>query len=86
MTDQKPPRAPRRPLPRFEELDDSAYCKASQIKGHVVPIGTVTMWRWVKEGRFPAPIRVGSGTYWQVGAIRAWLREQAARAGQRKAA
>ena len=41
-------------------------------------IGRTTLWRWVKEGVFPAPVRLsGRVTAWRVGDVREWLQSKA---------
>jgi prophage regulatory protein len=40
----------------------------------VVPVSSATLWRWVKAGTFPAPVKLSSGmTAWRVGDVRAWM-------------
>ncbi|TQE90693.1 MAG: AlpA family phage regulatory protein [Spiribacter salinus] len=36
-------------------------------------IHRVTVWKWVKEGRFPAPVRLApSTTRWRASDVEAW--------------
>ena len=37
-------------------------------------VSDVTLWRWVKAGKFPAPTRLGStrSLFWARGAIETW--------------
>ena len=38
-----------------------------------------TLWRWVRLGRFPAPLKIGPNiSAWRVSDVRAWLQAQAA--------
>lgn len=40
----------------------------------VVPISRATLWRWVKAGNFPSPIKLSNRvTAWRVDDIKAWL-------------
>ncbi|WP_084267653.1 helix-turn-helix transcriptional regulator [Azohydromonas lata] len=58
----------------FDALPDSAYVRLAQIVPAVVPVSHATLWRWVREGTFPAPKKLGSQvTAWRVGDVRAWL-------------
>ncbi len=44
-----------------------------------VPVSPVTIWRWVKDGKFPAPVKLsGNVTAWRAEEIRAWLDQQPA--------
>ena len=33
-----------------------------------------TLWRWIKEGHVPEPIRIGRRTYWEWGVIEQHLK------------
>ncbi len=39
----------------------------------------VTIWRWVRDGKFPAPIYLQSRRRWRLAEVLAWLDAQAAR-------
>ena len=44
------------------------------IKGRL-PIHRNTLWRWVAQGQFPAPIKLGPGvTAWLLADVEAWER------------
>ena len=69
----------------FDQLPDSALVRESQLvkkpnnPAPVIPVSPSTLWRWVRLGQFPAPIRLSEKiTAWRVGDIRAWLQSQAA--------
>ena len=43
-----------------------------------LPISPATWWRWVKEGRAPAPFKLGPNiTVWDVDKVEAFLAQQA---------
>ena len=45
----------------------------------LLPVSSSTVWRWVKLGKFPAPIRLGPGTTaWPMEAVEQFLRDRAA--------
>ena len=47
--------------------------------GHegILPVSAPTIWRWVKLGTFPPPIRLGpQTTAWPVEAIEGWLQSR----------
>lgn len=70
----------------FDDLPDGSYVR----QRHLVPdrkypqrpallqVSGSTLWRWVSEKKFPAPMRFGGATCWRVGDIRRWLKEQEA--------
>lgn len=45
----------------------------------VIPASPATIWRWVKSGTFPAPIKLSERvTAWDAQAVDAWIKERAA--------
>ena len=36
-----------------------------------------TIWRWVAQGTFPAPLKLGRSSRWQQSSIKDWLDQQA---------
>ena len=71
----------------FDTLPDAAYVRQSQLirdtnnpdSNAPLPFSSPTLWRRVKDGTFPKPIKLGERcTAWKVGDIRQWLAEQAA--------
>jgi len=48
-----------------------------------LPVSPATVWRWVKEGSFPAPFKMGPNTtVWDLDRVEAHLAQQAAGAAQ----
>jgi len=40
-------------------------------------VGRATVWRWVQEAKFPAPIKLSAGcTRWKLSDIEAWENSQ----------
>ncbi len=39
----------------------------------IVPASDMTVWRWVKAGIFPAPVKIRSRCYWKNSDIQEWL-------------
>lgn len=71
----------------FDALPASAFIRESQLvqsrkrPGVPVPLpfSAPTLWRKVKEGTFPKPIKLSARvTAWNVGDVRAWINEQTA--------
>ncbi|MGY3038527.1 prophage regulatory protein [Rhodanobacter sp. TND4EL1] len=62
-------------------LPDYALLRQRDLMAGMVPFGAATLWRRVKAGKFPAPIKLDDGniTCWRVGEVRAWLESQGAR-------
>lgn len=44
-------------------------------------VARATVWRWVREGKFPAPVKLGSNcTRWRLADVEAWETKQEAEA------
>lgn len=74
-------------IPSFDELPDSALVRQSQLvrdpkhptRPAPLPFSPATLWRKVKAGEFPAPLKLGAAiTAWKVADVRAWINAQAA--------
>lgn len=70
----------------FSDLADDALVRQSDIvrdpkrkdRAPLLSISPTTHWRWVQQGKFPKPVKLGGSTFWRVGAIRQWLAEHGA--------
>jgi len=61
----------------FSDLPDSAYIRQPQAL-QVVPFSAATLWRKVKQGAFPEPVKLSERvTAWRVGDVRKWLDSKA---------
>lgn len=57
-------------LANFDSLPDSAHVRLPVVAG-LHDISAATVWRWVKSGHLPAPVKLGPGvTAWKVGDLR----------------
>jgi predicted DNA-binding transcriptional regulator AlpA len=58
----------------FESLSDDALVDKLYVC-HLFSCSVATVWRWSKDGRLPAPIKLGARTTrWRVGSLRSRLR------------
>ena len=66
----------------FDTLPDSAFIREAQLvqspkrldSPAPLPFSAPTLWRKVKAGTFPAPVKLSERvTAWNVGAVRAWI-------------
>jgi prophage regulatory protein len=65
-------------MPRnFDSLPESALLRERELvaPAGLLPFSRVTLWRYVRAGSFPAPLRFPGSrmTCWRVGDVRAWL-------------
>lgn len=64
----------------FDDLPATGYVRQSQLIPAPVPFSSATLWRKVKLGEFPKPIKLSESiTAWRVGEVRDWLESQAAK-------
>lgn len=60
------------------ELPATGYVRQSQLIPHVVPFSSATLWRMVKAGTFPRPVKLSVKiTAWDAAQVRAWLESKA---------
>lgn len=63
----------------WKNLPDSALIREREILP-LLPFSHATMWRRVKDGTFPQPVKIGrTMTAWQWGKVKEWLAVQAGR-------
>jgi prophage regulatory protein len=49
------------------------------VKAGLLPISSATLWRRVKTGEFPAPVKLSARvTAWHVAEVEAWIRSRCA--------
>lgn len=62
---------------QFDSLPDSALIRQRDLIQSVLPFSAATLWRRVKAGTFPQPLKVSAGiTAWRVSEVRQWLEAQ----------
>ncbi|MDT3669518.1 MAG: AlpA family phage regulatory protein [Aromatoleum sp.] len=60
-------------------LPETGYVRPSQLVPVILPISHPTLWRWVKAGKFPKPVKLsGRVSAWRVEDVRAWLKNPTA--------
>ena len=67
--------------PDSSNLTLSAFVRESALIGSrragtkgILPFSSPTLWRMVKDGRFPKPVKLGERiTAWRVEDVRAWM-------------
>jgi len=73
-------------IPSFDALPDAAFIRESQLVRSPkrptipapLPFSGPTLWRKVKAGTFPRPLKLSERvTAWKVADVRAWLNAQA---------
>ena len=77
--------SPSTPEPLTSANHAPRWVRAAQIvrnrkhpdRPYMLDISIATLWRWVKDGRFPSPIKIGPNTTaWTTSSIDQWQQEQ----------
>lgn len=64
------------PTNRLSVIRMSQLCSTPKSQGKL-PVSAPTLWRWIKQGKFPAPFKLGQNTtVWDAGEVAAWIEEQ----------
>ena len=59
------------------QLPNVGYIRQSQLIPVILPFSSATLWRKVKSGDFPSPVKLSERiTAWRVEDIRAWMQER----------
>jgi predicted DNA-binding transcriptional regulator AlpA len=60
--------------PNSGELPTTGYVRQAQLIPDILPFSSATLWRMVKAGDFPKPVKLSERiTAWPVEAVRAWM-------------
>lgn len=55
-------------------LPTTGYIRQSQLIPHIFPFSAATLWRKVKNGSFPTPVKLSERiTAWKVEDIKDWM-------------
>lgn len=58
------------------DLSRTGYSRARQILPHL-PFSESTLWKWSRDGRFPAPVKISpTVTAWRNADVLDWLEQQ----------
>ena len=69
----------------FDQLPDDAFVRQAQLVPEIVPFSAATLWREVKAGTFPAPVKLSQRiTAWRVVDVRTWIRSRTNSTGRGK--
>jgi prophage regulatory protein len=63
--------------PFIHDLPATGYVRQSQLIPGILPFSPATLWRLVRAGKFPAPVRLADRiTAWDVQDVRNWIVSQ----------
>ena len=50
-------------------------CLTIRMMRQIIPLSRITIYKWVKKGKFPEPFRIGRNLYWKYKDFRNWLEQ-----------
>lgn len=60
------------------QLPATGFIRQAQLIPAIVPVSSATLWRMVKRGSFPLPVKLSQRvTAWRCESVREWLDAQA---------
>lgn len=63
---------------RISELASTPATPSKPAKQGKLPVSPATIWRWVREGKFPKPFKLGASvTVWDLAAVEAHIAQRA---------
>lgn len=58
-------------------LPETGYVRQAQLIPDIIPFPSATLWREVKAGSFPVPVKLSQRvTAWRVEDVRKWMRSR----------
>ncbi|RJG01272.1 helix-turn-helix transcriptional regulator [Noviherbaspirillum sedimenti] len=68
---------------RLNDLASTPGKNEEPAKIGLLPVSPATIWRWVREGKFPKPFKLGdSVTVWDAAEVEAFIAQRAGGADQ----
>lgn len=61
-----------------DEMPEPDQLLTRAMLRELVPVSDMAVWRWVRAGKFPAPVKFNGRNYWRSSEIASWLRAQSA--------
>lgn len=59
------------------KLTPGGFIRERQLRPSIIPIAHSSLWRMVKDGRFPRPVKLSERvTAWKTDDVIAWVAEQ----------
>ena len=56
------------------DLPKTGFIRSRDLVPGLLPIGRSTLYLWVQQGKFPAPVKLGPATTaWKCEDVRAWM-------------
>jgi len=61
-------------ISKILQLPESGYIRQAQLIPDILPFSSATLWRMVKTGTFPKPVKLSTRiTAWRISDVKKWL-------------
>lgn len=57
--------------------EESERLLTREMLREIVPISDMGLWRWLRAGKFPAPIKFNGRNYWRASEVQSWIESRA---------
>lgn len=66
----------------LSRLPEAGFVRQADLVPGIVPFSAATLWRRVKSGEFPAPVKLSARvTAWRCEDVHAWMQSRTAKGG-----
>lgn len=60
-----------------QHTPNTGFLRERQLRLNILPVAHSTLWRMVKDGRFPSPVKLSAGvTAWRADEVMAWVEQK----------
>jgi prophage regulatory protein len=67
---------PKEATPREKDSSEPEFLRQSILLKHYLPFSAATLWRLIKGGRFPRPVKLTSQiTAWRCAEVKSWAED-----------
>ncbi len=67
------------PFEDHPDRQDGSLVTSRQVRARIGGISAMCLWRWIRDGKFPVPIKINGRNYWPEGEVRGWVAARSAR-------
>lgn len=59
---------------KASRLPEGYYIRTADLVPHIIPVSRSTLWRMVRQGRFPKPVKISQNkVLWRVADVKNWI-------------
>ena len=66
------------PFEDHPDRQDEFLVTSRQVRARIGGVSAMCLWRWIRDGKFPVPIKINGRNYWRHMVVRGWVVAKAA--------